>query len=228
MNYLNIENLCKTYGKDCVLNQVSLHIKKQEAVGLLGANGAGKSTLIKSVLGLVKPDTGTIFSFEPPAYLAEQAQLPLSLSAMELLTFKCRSINFPIDAAKKSLIEFSLPEKSHHKPIRSYSKGMRQRTALALTLCNHANLILLDEPMSGLDALGRADILSNLKQRNRDGASILMSSHIVSDMVQLCSRVLIMAKGKVRESITIHEHSLEEARNLEQRLKFWTEKTVNE
>ena len=102
---------------------------------------------------------------------------------------------------------------------------MRQRTALALTLCTQPRLILLDEPMSGLDALGRAETLAILKQRNSQGAAMLMSSHIVSDMVQLCDRVLIMAHGKICEDIVIREHSLHEVKLLEEKLKYWTEST---
>jgi len=223
MSCLKVKNLSKRFGKDMALEQVSLQIEKDEAVGLLGANGAGKSTLIKSILGLIRPDSGTINSIAPPAYLAELAQLPVSLSALDLLTFKCRSSNHPISAVAASLDEFHLKDKARRRPIRTYSKGMRQRTALALTLCTQPRLILLDEPMSGLDALGRAETLSILKQRNHQGAAMLMSSHIVSDMVQLCDKVLIMAHGRICEEITINSHSLGEVKTLEERLKYWTE-----
>ncbi len=223
MSCLEVKNLSKIFGQDMALEQVSLHIDKNKAVGLLGANGAGKSTLIKCILGLVNPDSGSINTDEPPAYLAELAQLPASLSALDLLTYKCRSSNYPSSAAKDSLNEFGLPDKAQNKPIRTYSKGMRQRASLALTLCNHPRLILLDEPMSGLDALGRAETLATLKHRKKQGAAILMSSHIVSDMVQLCDRILIMAHGKICENITLVTHSLHEVKILEEKLKHWTE-----
>lgn len=223
MSCLHVENMSKSFGKDKILDQISFQVNKNEAVGLLGANGAGKSTLIKCILGLIRTDSGTVQTDQTPAYLAELVQLPPSLSALDLLVYKCRSSHLPISTAQDSLNEFHLDPKAHRKPIRNYSKGMRQRTSLAMTLCNQPQLILLDEPMSGLDALGRAETLTTLKSRKQHGASILMSSHIVSDMVQLCDRVLIMAHGKICEQIEIHEHSLDEVALLEQKLKTWTE-----
>ena len=105
MSCLEVTRLSKTFGKDLALEQVSFQIDKHEAVGLLGANGAGKSTLIKCILGLIRPDSGTINSIEPPAYLAELAQLPSSLSALDLLTYKCHSSNHPVSAVAASLDE---------------------------------------------------------------------------------------------------------------------------
>lgn len=223
MSCLEVKNLSKVFGKNSVLEQVNFLIGNNEAVGFLGANGAGKSTLIKCILGLIKPSSGTIHYIESPAYLAELAQLPTSLSAQSLISYKCHSTNHPLSAIKASLDEFKLPESARNRSIRTYSKGMRQRTALAFTLCNNPKLILLDEPMSGLDALGRAEALVALKHRKDSGATIVMSSHIVSDMVQLCDRVLIMAHGKLCEEITIDKHSLDEVKLLEEKLKYWTE-----
>ena len=117
-----------------------------------------------------------------------------------------------------------LQEKAFEARLKTYSKGMRQRTSLAFALCGDPGLMLLDEPMSGLDALGRAQMLDVFKQRKERGAAILMSSHIVSDMVQLCDRVLVMAHGRICESVAIVEHSLAEAKALEARLADWTER----
>jgi len=223
MSFLHVENLSKSFGKEKILDQISFQLDENEAVGLLGVNGAGKSTLIKCILGLIISDSGTVQTDKAPAYLAELVQLPLSLSALDLLIYKCRSSHLPISTAQDALNEFHLEAKAHKKPIRNYSKGMRQRTSLAMTLCNQPQLILLDEPMSGLDALGRAETLAILKARKQHGASILMSSHIVADMVQLCDRVLIMSHGKICEQVEVREHSLDEAQALEQKLKTWTE-----
>jgi len=126
--------------------------------------------------------------------------------------------------AEESLIEVNLSKDSYRQPISQYSKGMRQRVALAMTLCGNPKLVCLDEPMSGLDALGRVEILSLLKEKKEQDAAFLMSSHIVSDMVQLCDRVLIMAHGKICEDVLLQDHSLEEAKILEGKLAQWTTK----
>ena len=220
---LSVTNLSKQYNHGFVVENVSFSLQSGEAVGLLGANGAGKSTLIKSILGLVQPSQGSVTHPElSPAYLPELPRLPLSLSALDLLEFKCNASGMDPVQARKSLLEVQLATAAHKQPINQYSKGMRQRTALALTLCGNPDLVCLDEPMSGLDALGRVEILNLLKEKKEGGAAFLMSSHIVSDMVQLCDRVLIMAHGKICEDVLIQDHSLEEAKALEGKLAQWT------
>jgi ABC-2 type transport system ATP-binding protein len=220
---LKVVELGKRYAEHWAVRDVHLEIAAGEAVGLLGANGAGKSTLIKSMLGLVHATTGSAELNGPYAYLPEQPQLPPSLSALSLLRFKCRANHIPPDQASAALAEVRLSDADIVRPLRQYSKGMRQRASLAFTLCGDPGLMLLDEPMSGLDALGRAQMLDVFKRRKERGTAILMSSHIVSDMVQLCDRVLIMAHGRICESVTIVDHSLAEAKALESRLADWTE-----
>ncbi|ATX79839.1 ABC-2 type transport system ATP-binding protein [Mariprofundus aestuarium] len=220
---LTVTNLSKQYNHNLVVDDVSYSLHRGEAVGLLGANGAGKSTMIKSILGLVRPSRGTIIHPElSPAYLPELPQLPTSLSALALLRFKCSALGLDSALAEECLMEVNLSKKAYKQPIKQYSKGMRQRTALALTLCGNPMLVCLDEPMSGLDALGRVEILNLLKEKKKQGAAFLMSSHIVPDMVQLCDRVLIMAHGRICEDVLIQEHSLEEAMALEGKLALWT------
>ena len=221
---LKVTALGKRYGKAWAVRDARLEIAKGEAVGLLGANGAGKSTLIKCMLGLVHATTGSTELTGPYAYLPEQPQLPPSLSALALLRFKCGANHIPPDQAPASLAEVRLSAADIVRPLRQYSKGMRQRASLAFALCGDPGLMLLDEPMSGLDALGRAQMLDIFKQRKSGGAAILMSSHIVSDMVQLCDRVLVMAHGRICESVAVAEHSLAEAKALESRLAEWTER----
>jgi len=218
---LNVENLGKNYGGHEVVRKVGFSIDNGEAVGLLGANGAGKSTLIKSILDLVHADTGSIRIDGSFAYLPELPQLPLSLTALQLLSFKSRACDLPASSISEAFSASGLQECDLNRPVRSFSKGMKQRVSLALTLCGNPGLMLLDEPMSGLDALGRAEILHLLQQRKDDGTAILMSSHIVTDMVRLCDRVMIMAGGQIREQIDICDHSLAEAEMLEQRLAHW-------
>ena len=217
----NIDQLNKSYQKNNGIQDICFSIHEATAVGLLGANGAGKSTLIKSMIGLVQPDSGHIdFTGNPPAYLPEQPQIPLSLSALTLLRYKCSHNDLPLKNAEDALLEVRLQPESWSRPISQLSKGMRQRVSLALALCGNSKLILLDEPMSGLDALGRAEILALFQQRKNQGTAFLMSSHIVPDIVQLCDRVLILAHGKLCEEIGIKERSIEEVKLLEKRLAF--------
>jgi ABC-2 type transport system ATP-binding protein len=220
---LKVTALGKRYGELWAVRDAAFEIAGGEAVGLLGANGAGKSTMIKCIMGLVHVTTGSAELTGPYAYLPEQPQLPPSLSALSLLAFKCRASRISVDQASAVLSEMRLSDTDIVRPLRQYSKGMRQRASLAFTLCGDPDLILLDEPMSGLDALGRAQILDVFKRHKARGAAILMSSHIVSDMVQLCDRVLVMAHGRICEAVSIEEHSLAEAKALESRLAYWTE-----
>ncbi|ATX81855.1 ABC-2 type transport system ATP-binding protein [Mariprofundus ferrinatatus] len=220
---LSVSSLHKRYREKHAVKNVSFSIQSGEAVGLLGANGAGKSTLIKCILGLTRSSEGSIdHPGTSPAYLPELPQLPTSISALNLLRFKCKASGLIPTLAEESLAAMNLAPDARSRPIGQYSKGMRQRTALALTLCGDPQLVCLDEPMSGLDALGRAEVLSLLGEKKQQGAAFLMSSHIVSDMVQLCDRVLIMAHGCICEEVRLHEHSLAEAKVLEEKLARWT------
>ena len=222
---LSVKNISKQYRHLLAVSNVSFSISEGEAVGLLGANGAGKSTLIKCILNLVHASQGDVDNSGcSPAYLPELPQLPVSLTALSLLRFKCQASGMPLEISEESLGSVSLPTNAYNRPISQCSKGMRQRIALAMTLCGDPKLVCLDEPMSGLDALGRAEILALLKKKKNRGAAFLMSSHIVSDMVQICDRVFIMAHGKICEEVTIQDHSLNEATKLENRLSYWTAK----
>lgn len=220
---LTVSNLSKDYRQRPAVADASLTVAAGEAVGLLGANGAGKSTLIKCIMGLVHSSRGSIVHpGAAPAYLPELPQLPVSLSALALLRFKCRACGLPSALAEESLRAVRLDSEAYGRPVRHCSKGMRQRVALALCLCGNPQLVCLDEPMSGLDALGRVEILNLLQQKKHEGAAFLMSSHIVADMVRLCDRVLIMAHGRICEEVTVREHSLAEATALEEKLAAWT------
>ncbi len=219
---IHIEGLGKSYGGQWALRHASFQIRSGEAVGLLGANGAGKSTLIKSMLGLLKPTEGTVTLASDAVYLPEQPQLPETLSPLAMLRFKCRARGWAQTQAETALHEAGLAQQAWNRPLRQCSKGMRQRVLIAWCLCGgHEKVMLLDEPMSGLDALGRAEVLSLFKQRRESGAAIMMCSHIVPDMVRLCSRILLISGGVIREEVTIREHSLSEAEILEKKLARW-------
>jgi len=190
-------------------------------VGLLGANGAGKSTLIKCILDLIQPDSGMIKKPEHGrlGYLPELAKLPPSISAWKTVRLGLQlSSRFHPDEVTRLLFLVSLDKQHWHKPLRSCSKGMRQRVALAYAIAGNPQWLILDEPMSGLDAMGRKQFLDILLDLNRQGVGMLVCSHIVSDLVRLCNRVVLMHRGQIIDEVDIIEHNMVEAEALENRL----------
>jgi len=217
MIYCN--NIHKNYAKHRALNGFSLHISTGEVVGLLGVNGAGKSTLIKIILGLTLPDTGDVTLNVPSVgYMPEIASMPETISPLAFIRFALCLRGAKKQDAEGCLKEIGLSDSAWHKPIRQLSKGMRQRTALAFALAGAPNFLILDEPMSGLDAIGRLHLIGLLQQRQKQGCGILICSHIVPDLVRLSHRVLLVGQGKVQEEFPLHDHNLAEIQMLESAL----------
>ncbi|TLS67348.1 ABC transporter ATP-binding protein [Mariprofundus erugo] len=215
------QHIHKSYHHTCSLHDVSLTLEQGSVTGLLGPNGAGKSTLIKCLLGFVKPDRGTIIT---PAgttigYLPELARIPPSLSAWKMVQLACQLTHTDSTDQISSLLNTVLLAPRHwHKPLGTFSKGMRQRVALAYAIAGQPNWLILDEPMSGLDAMGRRQFLDILLDLNARGTGMLVCSHIVPDLVRLCNRVLLIHQGSMIDTIHISAHSMEEAAMLENRL----------
>lgn len=224
-----LNSLVKAYKGKRALNGVSLSLNPSEVTGLFGTNGAGKSTLIKCMMGLISYDEGHIQHPKSQSphnshigYLPEITQLPESVSALQLVRHGWRLKQSDPNRAETGLTEVGLDPAAWNRPVSTYSKGMRQRTALAYALAGNPNWLVLDEPMSGLDAMGRRHVLELLKNRKADRCGILICSHIVPDLVRICDRVLIMADGEIRENFVIEKHSMEEAEYLESRLEHWS------
>jgi len=217
-----VEKLKKTYKNRDAISNISFTLENGKATGLLGANGAGKSTLIKCMLGLVIPSEGSARRVEaeaPLGYLPENPSLPETVSALHLIEHMLRIRNHTVEKASSLLAEVGLKKDFWNKPLRTYSKGMRQRTALACTLAANPPWLVLDEPMSGLDALGRKHTLSLLENRlKKQGTGILVCSHAVTDLVRLCDTILLMANGEVKENFSICAHSMQEVSQLEEML----------
>ncbi len=218
---IEVKQICKSYKHKVILHQVSLSVADGEACAILGGNGAGKSTLIKSIMGLVQVDSGSVHTKQACAYLPEQPYLPLSMSAWQLVMHACRIHGQDKKQAAALLEEVCLSKDAWHKRTSTYSKGMRQRTAIAYALAGNPQCIVLDEPMSGLDAMGRKLVLELLKKRHRKGMSILMCSHMVTDIVKLCSKVFIIVQGEIKETVIVQNATMDEADHLEQRLAVW-------
>lgn len=211
-------NLTKVYRdfwgrrKKVALNALDLQIHKGEIFGLLGPNGSGKTTTIKLLLGLLFPTNGDAFVFGEPAakveknerigYLPEESYLYRFLNAEETLDFYGRLFDIPADVRRKraaELIELVDLARDKKRILREYSKGMRQRIGLAQALINDPDLIILDEPTSGLDPLGTRwmkDLILDLK---RKGKTVLMCSHRLDDVQDVCDRIAILYGGDLQE-----------------------------
>ena len=218
---MDIKQLTKKYQDNQVFESIELHLLPGVAHGLLGANGAGKSTLIKIIMDLVFADSGQIVKPESMSLLPENPYLPDNLTAYQIVSHACRSQKAS-NQPDELLLEVQLKKEAWHKPIRTYSKGMKQRTAIAYALAGTPQWLILDEPMSGLDAMGRKQMLDIFQKRKDNGMTILMCSHSVTDLVRLCQQVHIMAAGKLCETFDIQEHSMHEAETLEQKLETWS------
>ena len=201
---LKIENVTKKYKNKTVVDNLSLDIKKGEVFALLGANGAGKTTTIKMILGLAKVSEGkiTIEEGKKIGYSPETPYFPPYLTAMEVMSYYA---GIEGDKRKKdkeylrSLLEITGLEDTKTK-VKDYSKGMIQRLALAQALISDPDILILDEPTAGLDALGRKHNLELLKKLKEQGKTIIINSHILHDIEAICDRGVIMKKGKVSSS----------------------------
>lgn len=215
MNALDIQTVSKVFrGKRghlvTALSDLTLTVRKGEVFGFLGPNGAGKSTTIKCLIGLISPTSGsaqilgapivTVASRRSIGYLPENPSFFDYLTAEEYLRFVTDTFEMPKNQAEHKIEEIlRLLElwDVRRRPMRGYSKGMIQRVGLAQTLVHDPEVFILDEPMSGLDPIGRAlvkDIILELKER---GKSVFFSTHITADVEQVCDRVGVIVKGRL-------------------------------
>jgi len=212
---VDFSTVSKTYAKELgaqahiALAGLSFSMRAGETLGLIGANGAGKSTAIKLIMDFIRPDAGSITILgRLPAeqairrrigYLPETANFPSNLTVLDMLRFTGSTCSLPQQevhaASEKWLRRLGLWE-ARKRPLRNYSKGMQQRANFAIALLNDPELLILDEPMSGLDPIGRADILALITDLKRQGRSILFCSHILEDVDRLVDRVLVLHQGQ--------------------------------
>jgi len=203
---IDVVKLTQAFGKKTVLDDVSLTVKANEVCALVGRNGAGKSTFISSLLGLIPVKTGTIRingkerkKNEPwkneIAYLPEKFMLYPSLTGYENIMFFAKTTGTANEARIKEILTAVGLWKDKDAQVKSYSKGMLQRLGLAITLYQDSGLIILDEPTSGIDPIGRKQILEILKALNNK--TILLSSHHLDEIRQLCTHVAYLDEGKI-------------------------------
>lgn len=199
-----------------VLDELSLSIGRGETYGLLGPNGAGKTTTLKLLLGLLRPDSGTVTVLGKPAghpealgrvgFLPENPYFYSYLTGMEFLDFVASLFGIPKPERKEKLphlIRLVGIETAKDTPMRKYSKGMLQRLGIAQSLINDPAVIFWDEPMSGLDPIGRRDVRTILLNLKEKGKTIFLNSHLLPDVNEVCDRVGILHKGKLIREDTI-------------------------
>jgi len=207
----------KTYPKQInrspaqhALKCVSFTLKQGQTLGLVGQNGAGKSTSIRLIMGYMRPDEGQVIVLQnknsSPAtrkhigYLPETSTFPPNLTCMELLHFAGRCCDMPgklITERSEALLTRLGIFDSRNRRLSEYSKGMQQRASFAAALIHDPELLILDEPMSGLDPIGRAEIIALIHDLREQGKSILFCSHLLDDVERITDNVAILHQGHV-------------------------------
>ena len=217
---LQLRNITKTYGPQKALDNISLDIPRGQVVGLLGPNGAGKSTLMRSILGYLPVDSGTVhFDGQDVrsggdalrsrmGYLPEHNPLYREMYVREFLDFmadlhgiKGRKTR---NEAVQNLIEKVGLTPEAHKPIDALSKGYKQRVGLAQAILHNPELLILDEPTSGLDPIQLKDIRSLIRSFGQN-STVILSTHILQEVEAMCDRVVIIKQGQIVADAPIAE-----------------------
>ena len=225
---LEVNNLCKNYGNQVAVKEVSFQLKPGEIVGFLGPNGAGKSTTLKMLAGFLEADKGSIVlngeRIHPNAtaikkqigYLPESNALYQDLYVKEYLQFLTAAHSITnVAAAIQSVIEKTGLGQMQNKKIAALSKGYKQRLGIAAAIIHKPTLILLDEPTAGLDPNQLIEIRALIQSLSKD-SMILFSTHILQEVTAICDRVLVLHQGKLvadeptRQLLDKHGASLEE------------------
>ena len=218
MNVLEVKALRKTFvrgflrRRTTALHGISLAVEPGQIFGFLGPNGAGKTTTIKILMGLIYPTGGEALVLGAPAgdrqakarlgYLPENPYFYDYLSVQELLDMVGRLHGIPRHPRRRragELIERVGLGHAGKRPLRSFSKGMLQRAGLAQALMGDPDLVVLDEPMSGLDPLGRKEVRDLIFELRDQGKTVFFSTHILADATMLCDRVAIIVRGRLRD-----------------------------
>ena len=231
---LSIRKLTKTYRpglfeKDVeILRGLDLEVERGEVFGFLGPNGAGKTTTIKAITGIVRPDSGEIrIDGEPHTRLSAKRKIgfmPESpyfynhLTGREYLRFAADLLGLERDGLEARIAELLTQvgmEDRVDRPMRTFSKGMLQRLGLAQALLGRPQLLVLDEPMSGLDPVGRRDVRDLILAERERGTTVFFSTHIIPDVETVCDRIAILAEGTVRATGSVRDLVAHEAESYE-------------
>ena len=206
---LQVEGLTKTFGTRTVVNNVSFEVNRGEIFGFLGPNGSGKTTTIRMAQGIIRPDSGSvsILGSQPQrsvlkgvGYLPEQTGLPPKARVLDSLRYliRLKGLSFieAEDSADELLKQVGLYEYRASK-IDALSRGMRQMAQFVVAIAHRPQLIILDEPFSGLDPLNVQLMKEMLIERQRAGATIMFSTHVMSDVEEMCERIALISGGEL-------------------------------
>ena len=207
---LEVLGLKKRIGLKTIVEDITFDMREGEIIGLLGPNGSGKTTIMRMMVGLTKTTKGDVYCFEKPLGLGKTAMLKEVGAMIETPEFYnymsgwanlkqiARVCGKKVTRARmKELVEFVGLSKVIRKKVKTYSLGMRQRLGLAQALLNDPKVLILDEPVNGLDPQGVQDFRNKLKEIAATGVSILISSHLLDEIEKVCDRVIVIEKGKI-------------------------------
>jgi len=206
---IQVRNLCIDFGEKSVLNHVSLEVSKGEIIGLLGANGAGKTTLLKLLSGLLEPTEGqiTVFSHNPwnerdkvLKHLGILIETPVfyeHLTAYENLSIHLEYMDVKADIDK--ILSLVGLDDAKDKQVSKFSLGMKQRLAIARCISHKPKMLLLDEPINGLDPVAIKDIRELFINIKNNGTTIILSSHILSEILQTAESIVIISNGNLQQ-----------------------------
>ena len=206
---ISIQHICKSFGSQQVLKDVSLEIPDGQIVGLLGPNGAGKSTLMKILIGLWKADSGEVHAPARIGYLPENNPLYDEMYVAEYLEFMAGMTTPSLrgrDGVElvATLIDLVGLTPERHKHIRELSKGYRQRVGLAQALLGNPELLILDEPTTGLDPNQLVEIRSLIRNLGKE-RTVILSTHIMQEVREMCDRVIILDHGEIKADLPIDQ-----------------------
>jgi ABC-2 type transport system ATP-binding protein len=210
MAILHFENVCKNYQSLQVFNHINLQIQQDEFFGLVGVNGAGKTTLIKSLLDFCEIDGGHITIFDQPhlksqtrhciAFLPEQFTPPYYLTGRDFLKYVAQLHHQLYDHTQALILceKLDLAVAALNQTVKNYSKGMAQKLGLIACFLSRKPLLVLDEPMGGLDPKARAYLKRYLLSLKARGTTLFFSTHLLADVESLCDRMAILHEGQLR------------------------------
>ena len=225
MDALKIDNLHKSFGKNTIINGLSMSIPENTIFGFLGKNGAGKTTTMKMILGFLKKDEGSIKVFGEEVsfgqsktnrfigYLPDVPEFYGYMTAKEYLNLCGAITGLSKNEIKNKSVELLelVGLRDVNKRISGYSRGMKQRLGIAQALLNSPKLLICDEPTSALDPLGRKEIL-DIILKIKDSTTVIFSTHILSDVEAICDHVVVLDKGK-----NVLEVSIDELKNIKRK-----------
>jgi len=204
MALLKCDGVCKSYGKNSILKDINLEIPKGKIIGLLGPNGSGKTTLIKIINGLLETNSGTVLvngekiginSKKVISYLPERPYVNFNMSVKELINyFSDFYDNFDSEVAYKLLEKLNL---NPNDKLNTMSKGMKEKVQLILVMSRKADLYILDEPIGGVDPATRDYILDTILTNFNDGASVIISTHLINDIEKILDEVIFIKDGSI-------------------------------